>query len=230
MPSYIIHLSCAGQILRQISYAWDLRDQNLFYLGNIAADMCKDKRFTHFWDDETYKKLVRRPNLDRFLKKYGTEMKNPYVYGYFSHLYLDCEFLDIYWKKHFRFYDADGKKEEAYDKVCRVEVVEQKHVYDREEFFSKKWYYGDYDALNGYFIEKYRPQFPQMDFTETEWEKIRMIEEVDWKYASDAIDAAKSMLMKNCVSEGNVEDNLHVFQLRDLELLLKQSAKKLADM
>ena len=52
MPSYVIHLSCAKRILELAGEPLTKQDANLFYLGNMIADMCKDKRTTHFWDDE----------------------------------------------------------------------------------------------------------------------------------------------------------------------------------
>lgn len=104
------------------------------FLGNMIADMCRDKHYTHFWNDATYDKLVRRPDLDWFLQKYGDALQEPYVRGYYAHLLLDYNFLDLYWDRHFRFYNAQKQPEVLYDAVTFVEVLEQQQMYDRQEF------------------------------------------------------------------------------------------------
>ena len=158
------------------------QEQNAFFLGNMIADMCRDKHYTHFWNDTTYDKLVRRPDLDWFLQKYGDALQEPYVRGYYAHLLLDYNFLDLYWDRHFRFYNAQKQPEVLYDAVTFVEVLEQQRMYDRQEFFSKKWYYGDYDRMNAYFANRYNVMFPNLEFNAKEWERIRRITEIDWDY------------------------------------------------
>ena len=143
MPSYVIHLSCAKRALEMLP-EMNAQEQNAFFLGNMIADMSRDKHYTHFWNDVTYDKLVRRPDLDWFLQKYGDALQEPYVRGYYAHLLLDYNFLDLYWDRHFRFYNAQKQPEVLYDAVTFVEVLEQQQMYDRQEFFSKRWYYGDY--------------------------------------------------------------------------------------
>ena len=82
MPSYVIHLSCAKRALEMLP-EMNAQEQNAFFLGNMIADMCRDKHYTHFWNDVTYDKLVRRPDLDWFLQKYGDALQEPYVRGYY---------------------------------------------------------------------------------------------------------------------------------------------------
>lgn len=91
MPSYVIHLSCAKRALEMLP-KMNAQEQNAFFLGNMIADMCRDKHYTHFWNDATYDKLVRRPDLDWFLQKYGDALQEPYVRGYYAHLLLDYNF------------------------------------------------------------------------------------------------------------------------------------------
>lgn len=133
MPSYVIHLSCAKRALEMLP-EMNAQEQNAFFLGNMIADMSRDKHYTHFWNDVTYDKLVRRPDLDWFLQKYGDALQEPYVRGYYAHLLLDYNFLDLYWDRHFRFYNAQKQPEVLYDAVTFVEVLEQQQMYDRQEF------------------------------------------------------------------------------------------------
>lgn len=231
MPSYVIHLSCAKRILELAGGTVTKQDENLFYLGNMIADMCKEKRATHFWDDETYPLLVRRPNLSLFLEKYGAYIQDPYVRGYYAHLYLDRMFLDTYWEKHFRFYGADKRPETRYTEVAYVKIIEKDKLYDRKEFFSKALYYGDYDTMNGYFAGKYQVQFPELSLSEDAWTRVHRIREIDWTYAPEAIENTKKLLAQSVrLAKGDTEARLRVFELPELEAMVEQTAKKLADM
>lgn len=229
MPSYVIHLSCAKRALEMLP-EMNAQEQNAFFLGNMIADMCRDKHYTHFWNDVTYDKLVRRPDLDWFLQKYGDALQEPYVRGYYAHLLLDYNFLDLYWDRHFRFYNAQKQPEVLYDAVTFVEVLEQQQMYDRQEFFSKKWYYGDYDRMNAYFANRYNVMFPNLEFNAKEWERIQRITEIDWDYAPEAMERTKAQLSQSvAIAEPGIIPQLQVFVLPELEQLVEVTAKKVAE-
>ena len=227
MPSYVIHLSCAKRALEMLP-EMNAQEQNAFFLGNMIADMCRDKHYTHFWNDVTYDKLVRRPDLDWFLQKYGDALQEPYVRGYYAHLLLDYNFLDLYWDRHFRFYNAQKQPEVLYDAVTFVEVLEQQQMYDRQEFFSKRWYYGDYDRMNAYFANRYNVMFPNLEFNAKEWERIRRITEIDWDYAP--MERTKAQLSQSvAIAEPGIIPQLQIFVLPELEQLVEVTAKKVAE-
>lgn len=233
MPSYVIHLSCARRALEWLP-EMDTQEQNLFFLGNMIADMCRDKHYTHFWNDETYPMLARRPDLGWFMEKYGDALDEPYVRGYYAHLLLDYLFLDEYWGKHFRFFGVDGRPDHLYDTVTSVEVVEQHKSYDRYAFFSKEWYYGDYDRMNGYFARKYMVEFPNLNLDAAQWEKVRRITEIDWNYAPEAMKRTKEMLQQSVAQtdmyiQGETPE-LNIFNLQELEMLVTKVAKKVAEL
>ena len=229
MPSYVIHLSCAKCALPFLP-VMDDRQKNLFYLGNIAADMCKDKHYTHFWNDATYCNLERKPDLEWFLQKYGDAIEEPYVLGYYAHLLLDLHFLDDYWANHFRFYNKEKKEEHLYDAVTMVEVTEQQRLYDRKDFFSKKWYYGDYDRMNGYFAKKYEIEFPSLELSTSEWKQVQRITEIDWEYAKQAVERTRNLLKESIMqTEGTDIPELQIFQCGELERLMQDTAKKVAE-
>ena len=232
MPSYVIHLSCA-RCACELLAPMDDAQRNLFFLGNMIADMSADKHYTHFWNDETYPMLVRRPDLNWFLKKYGDALHEPYVLGYYAHLLLDYRFVDVYWEKHFRFYGANREPNILYDEVKYVEVLEQQRLYDRYDFFSKKWYYGDYDRMNAYFARKYKVQFPGLEFGDAEWKQVHRITEIDWSYAPEAMNRTKNLLdVSVAAAEKNHMDTkpqLQVFDLEELDILIKETAKKVAE-
>ena len=229
MPGYVIHLSCAKRALEMLP-EMNAQEQNAFFLGNMIADMCRDKHYTHFWNDVTYDKLVRRPDLDWFLQKYGDALQEPYVRGYYAHLLLDYNFLDLYWDRHFRFYNAQKQPEVLYDAVTFVEVLEQQQMYDRQEFFSKRWYYGDYDRMNAYFANRYNVMFPNLEFNAKEWERIRRITEIDWDYAPEAMERTKAQLSQSvAIAEPGIIPQLQIFVLPELEQLVEVTAKKVAE-
>ena len=178
MPSYVIHLSCAKRALEMLP-EMNAQEQNAFFLGNMIADMCRDKHYTHFWNDVTYDKLVRRPDLDWFLQKYGDALQEPY---------------------------------------------------DRQEFFSKRWYYGDYDRMNAYFANRYNVMFPNLEFNAKEWERIRRITEIDWAYAPEAMERTKAQLSQSvAIAEPGIIPQLQIFVLPELEQLVEVTAKKVAE-
>ena len=65
-----------------------------------------DKRVqmnTHFWKIDKKINLKKIPNISIFEKKYRKELfnreKNPVLFGYYAHLYLDREFFSRVFKK-----------------------------------------------------------------------------------------------------------------------------------
>ena len=52
MPSYVIHLSCAKRALEMLP-EMNAQEQNAFFLGNMIAEMSRDKHYKHFWNDVT---------------------------------------------------------------------------------------------------------------------------------------------------------------------------------
>ena len=89
MASSVIHMCVAKKVNERINYPL-----NPLLLGSIAPDISKHvgetKTRSHFLTDgET-------EDIERFLKKYQSKLNNPFMMGYFIHLYTD--FL---WNKYF---------------------------------------------------------------------------------------------------------------------------------
>lgn len=221
MPGYIMHLACAKRVLE---FCKDKDDnwKNQFLIGNIIADTC-EKKASHFWDDEMYKRFDRSPNLDMFLDKYETCMKDPYVFGYYAHLYLDHIFVTDYWKRHFAFYDEKKKPEISYENVRWVFLKDTKTWYERERFFSDELYYGDYDRMNQYMKESFDVQIPLLQKPEFE------IDEVKWETAEEGL---RNMLTKleelNRKSIETFTPPLNIFILSDLVSMIETAAKEIA--
>ena len=84
MASAMIHIAVANEINKVLKM-----DQRKLLIGSIAPDMGKligrDKSITHFVDDDS----PDIPNMDLFLKKYKNNLNDPFVLGYYIHLYTD---------------------------------------------------------------------------------------------------------------------------------------------
>ena len=91
MASAMIHIAVANEINKVLNM-----DQRKLLIGSIAPDMGKligrDKSITHFVEDDS----PDIPNMDLFLEKYKNDLNDPFVLGYYIHLYTD-----FFWFKYF---------------------------------------------------------------------------------------------------------------------------------
>lgn len=223
MPGYVMHLAAAEEIIRQCRLT-DNKYINDFKLGSIAPDAVErsDKKDSHFWDDNTFRRFERKPNLDMFLSKYSGRLKEPYVFGYYCHLYLDNRFMDEYWKRHFEFYDEDMRKAEAFEAVARVRLLDNNRIYDRTEFFSDRYYYGDYDRLNPYIVKKYGVKIPEFAIPEHE------IDEISMEAVRDCL--CEHIKAVYAIAQSDTIEAVRVFKVSDLDELILDTALKLAEL
>ncbi len=161
MPGYVMHLAVASELIR----SHDIKDEDYIanlLLGSIAPDVRKGnfKKNSHFWTDDNFKEFERKPDVDKFIEQYGDKLDNPYVLGYYAHLYMDKFFIEDYWKKHYEFYDKDMNRAVLFNDVKLVKMIVEKRVIPREDFFSSDMYYGDYDRMNSYIIDRYDVTVP----------------------------------------------------------------------
>ena len=218
MPGYVTHLALSKKYLdaRNIS---DEEYISRFIIGSIVADVARPprKKETHFWTDDNYLMFVRKPCLDSFLNKYGSRLQEPFVKGYYSHLLLDKIFIEKYWGKHFCFFDAKGNEAFLYDEVAMVEILDDNSRYSREEFFSSDLYYGDYDRMNPYLINKYLLQLPEIAGVQNILGE-GVIEEICTKDSAALIQMLSNI---NRVDKENCDcDGIRVFNMKEYEKLL----------
>ena len=166
MPGYIMHLVEAEQVLRKLERQTGIQAEeswrSRYLLGALLPDTKTgaEKQQSHFWTEETLQKLARAPHLPLFLEKYQTSLSDPVVFGYLVHLHLDSCYVNGYWPSVFSLQNDAGEPEEGYEQVTRIWLKKQKQLVDRQVFFTKDWYYGDYSALNHYLIQKYHIELP----------------------------------------------------------------------
>lgn len=229
MPGYIIHLAEGEKIIERLSKKINLEKtdknwRNKFLIGCLLPDtktIGKDKRETHFWNENIIPNLARKPDTSLFLKKYSVKISDPIVSGYYAHLLLDVHFIDIYWEREFYFMDKSMKEEKLFDKVKFVRINEKNETVDIKDFLSLKYYYGDYSNMNEYYIQKYGVKFP---------ENIKYdnpVSEAD----IENMDSIFENLEKYCLN-GDVEyiKKLKVFNIEKLNKLIDDSADEFCDM
>jgi len=136
MASAIIHIAVANEINKRIN-----KDEQKFLIGSIAPDIAKQigmtKVLSHFQDSDD-----SIPNLDKFLAKYKDKLNDPFILGYYVHLYTD-----YLWFKYFvpEIYDDDS----SMIKKINGEVIKCNGD------MKKQYIYNDYTNLNRKVIDEY---------------------------------------------------------------------------
>ena len=127
MASSIIHICVAKEINKVLK----IKETNNYFLGSIAPDISKlvgDPRSkSHFYDENG------KTNIDKFLKKYKDKLNNPFILGYFIHLYTD-----LIWEKYFLNNIVEGNY---------IKKIDGTKVENTNEMY-KKLIYNDYTNLN----------------------------------------------------------------------------------
>lgn len=134
MASSVIHMCVAKKINEKLK----IRDENLLLLGSIAPDISK-----HLGETKTRSHFLTDGNtvdIERFLEKYKDKLNNPFMLGYFIHLYTD--FL---WDKYF----ISDIVENHTIKLLNGEAVKN----DPKTY--KKLIYNDYTNLNIQLLDEY---------------------------------------------------------------------------
>lgn len=230
MPGYVVHLAVASQVLAQLNIK-DASFANDFILGNILPDTMArtQKKASHFWDDDTYTKLNRIPNMVDFLEKYESRIKEPIVLGYYAHILLDNLFVKEYWPTHFDMLGRDGKEENDYDKVAYFRMKRDGMVYQRDEFLSDELYYGDYDRMFPYILENYDIQLPKIS------QNMSIpIEEIDYQTSKDMlvdmidrVESVKQLLVKG---ENMAIEPLKVFEINHIYDLIERVVSNVCEL
>lgn len=229
-----MHLAMAKRIL-DIKGIKDNEYIMPFLVGNIIPDVRRGsaKKKTHFWTDEMFKRFDRRPDLEVFKEKYNSRLSEPYVFGYFCHLYMDTMYMERYWDKYFSFYDENMIPDNGFDNVKKIKIVNDDRVYDRETFFSDSYYYGDYDRMNDYFISKYKIVLPQVE--ETIIEAIEDIEEIcileEKEKLFSMVDRIKALKSRRKMVECNSSDfvaNTKILDIKEIDELIKSVSEELS--
>lgn len=135
MASTVMHMCVA----KKMNETLKLPEQNLLLLGSIAPDISKHlgetKTRSHFLTDG------KNVDIDRFLEKYQNNLNNPFLLGYFIHLYTD-----LLWDKYF----VSEIIENNSIKLLNGEKIEKSKELYRELIYS------DYTNLNIQLLDEYK--------------------------------------------------------------------------
>ncbi len=165
MASAVIHIAVAKEINKDLK----MKEKELF-LGAIAPDISKQlgesKIKSHFLLNDK----SDLPILDNFLDKYQDNLNNPFIMGYYIHL-----FTDYLW---FKYFVSEITNDNDYIKLLN----ENKITCSKEEI--SKLIYNDYTNLNILLIEEYNLdlslfyeelEIPNIKFDEIPLNKLQVI-------------------------------------------------------
>ena len=158
MASAIIHIAVAKEINKDLK------------MNEIAPDISKQlgesKVKSHFLPNDK----TDLPILDKFLDKYKNNLNNPFIMGYYIHL-----FTDYLW---FKYFMPEITNSSDYIKVLRGNKIKC----TKEEI--EKLIYNDYTNLNISLIEEYDLdlslfyediEIPNIKFDEIPLDKLQVI-------------------------------------------------------
>lgn len=227
-----MHLAVAKRVL-QICSIMDEDFIEQFKLGSVIPDTIKrtEKKESHYWSDEGCKRFVRKPELGTFLKEYGDRLSEPYVFGYYSHLYFDVQYLEQYWSRYFRFLTLDNRPAILYEEAQKVYMVEDGREYDIRLFLSDELYYGDYDRINPYMLELYGIEEGDLVVPvigEKGWLKLPVIGGIHIPEVLDKLSDMRQLIIKGC-ERGAKAAAPKVLKLEALDNLIEKTAQELSE-
>lgn len=165
MASAVIHIAVAKEINKDLK----MNEKELF-LGTIAPDISKQlgesKVKSHFLLNDK----SNLPILDKFLDKYKNNLNNPFIMGYYIHL-----FTDYLW---FKYFIPEITNSSDYINVLSGNKIKC----TKEEI--EKLIYNDYTNLNISLIEEYDLdlslfyediEIPNIKFDEIPLDKLQVI-------------------------------------------------------
>lgn len=224
MPGYILHLTAAHMVLDMLPKSSELhhnsKAQNDFLIGSLLPDAVKEKTASHFRHPDGRGNIVEYPDLDLFLRKYRHLMGNSSCLGYYFHLYIDRRFFREYLPEIVEFMDYEGRMTIRVTEVAWVHIRRTGEKIPVREFFSDKYYYGDYTNMNTYLVKRYHlPIQPGVLDINAENPGI---EEVDYADIGRVLDELQEYL----VVPADAINKLKVFDVEDLLKFLENVVEK----
>lgn len=135
MASTVIHMCVASEINKRKK----VNNYNEFLLGSVAPDISKivgwSRSLSHFISKQSI-----YPDIDKFLNKYGGNLGNDFLLGYYVHLYTD-----YLW---FKYFIRDLKYKGLITLADGTKID-----YDVDTF--SKYLYNDYTNLNVKLLDEY---------------------------------------------------------------------------
>lgn len=177
MPGFTIHLSFAKEIIKLISQSnieqWNRQEIEEFYIGNILPDVKKTKKLSHYWGSRQMKYIIRIPDLEKFEKEHGSRFSDKRILGYYAHLFVDKSFFADFLPGIVLFMDQEQKPTNLLRTAEYAYLYKTDMIIPYKEFWTDKYYYGDFDKLNLVLQKKYELNANEM-IEEIEAQNIQM--------------------------------------------------------
>lgn len=176
MASFLIHHIIGEQFLSKLEQEYNLNiseeKKNSFLIGNLIVDSSNlingssneyqdEKEITHFRNKQDYNLIIKIPNIERFLEKYGKYIiKDISVFGYFFHLYTDKLFFKDLYNMTFSSLDENMQPTIYRNKSKYILIKKSNKIIPFDKFWSndvnnKYSIYNDYTLMNKILIQNY---------------------------------------------------------------------------
>lgn len=227
MPGFMLHLAEGQMILNKLNKlnkpkytASDFIHD--FMCGCIIPDATSDKELTHFrplWQKEL---ITKYPDMNYIMNTYADVLSTACDFGILAHLHLDSLFVCSYWKQHFIFEDKNENETAVHRNIHHVRLLKDNSHIPYSEFFSDKYFYGDYDILNPYIYRTVHPYIPNVYDVTPEQIHIDECKKYDAALLEDCI---KNYILSDTVTNDTLAGNDDSVCIRTEKYLLqKQSA------
>lgn len=163
MPGFLMHLVEGEMILnnfsKQINISKTFTEE--FMLGCILPDVTSDKERTHFRPLYQKYQITKYPDMTAVYALYGNHELSPIDLGILAHLQLDASYVTDFWQHFFVFEDEFGAPSVDTRHPLFVRLLKgQEARIPLADFFSDKWFYGEYDRINPVLNRQFHPFVP----------------------------------------------------------------------
>lgn len=163
MPGFLMHLVEGEMILnnfrKQINISKTFTEE--FMLGCILPDVTSDKERTHFRPLYQKYQITKYPDMTTVYALYGNQELSPIDLGILAHLQLDASYVTDFWQHFFVFEDEFGAPSVDTRHPLFVRLLKgQEARIPLADFFSDKWFYGEYDRINPVLNRQFHPFVP----------------------------------------------------------------------
>jgi hypothetical protein len=170
MPGFLMHLLEGNIILENFKrnkipfYDAASKAGQQFLLGTLLPDITNNKELTHFRPEYQKHLITKYPDIDYILQRYNKSDFSPFDLGILAHLHLDAVYVKDFWPNYFSFQNDKGMATRDTREALYVNIFSTNEVIPLKEFFSDKYFYGDYDILNPILMNTYDIQKPDISF------------------------------------------------------------------
>lgn len=190
MPGYMMHLCEGTYIINKLNLSVDDNSGtcNDFLLGTIIPDAVSDKSLTHFRPQWQHDLITKYPDINSVIDAYPTNLMTAADLGIISHLMMDAAYVKDFWPKYFHFESLSDTETAIANDIHHVRMTQNSMqpngcTIPFSEFFSSKFFYGDYDITNPLFFSDMHPYIPSLKSCDISIIPCRMYDHV--KLAGD---------------------------------------------